>query len=345
MAKAVTIKEIAGACMVSMNTVSRAINGKPDVNPETRKRVLKYAKQVGFVPNCHARGLSSGKRFLIGYITRLSLEPRECRLMVSVIEAAQRLGYGTICRTPMTVDVPGCVRLIDSICVHNPEGVLLDATLVGSEIKTIVSLMRKRGIPLVVLNADAVMAGCSSVIRDTRKASRIATQYLFQQGFDQVAFFGWAQESGRPNVDGYREACVEHGQPFDEDLVIDTYGISGAEARFALISDRLTRLRRKYVRLGLYATTSFLAAFAEKVALAQGARIPDQLGLIGLYDNQFGEVTVHPFPCCRTDLVAMAKAAVRFIVEERLTRRHFQFEAKWEIAGDTAFKAGASKLA
>ena len=62
----VTMEDIADEVGCSVNTVSRAINNKPDVNPVTRMRVLEAAKRLGYVPNSLAQSLVTKNSRTIG---------------------------------------------------------------------------------------------------------------------------------------------------------------------------------------------------------------------------------------------------------------------------------------
>ena len=53
----ITIKDIAKECGVGVSTVSRALNNHPDINPETRKKILEVIERTGFIPNNSARNL------------------------------------------------------------------------------------------------------------------------------------------------------------------------------------------------------------------------------------------------------------------------------------------------
>ena len=64
----VTIYDVAGAAKVSLATVSRVMNNPEKVNPETRDRVLKVIKELGYRPNAIARGLASRKTTTVGVV-------------------------------------------------------------------------------------------------------------------------------------------------------------------------------------------------------------------------------------------------------------------------------------
>ena len=63
-----TIYDVAGAAKVSLATVSRVMNNPEKVNPETREKVLKVIKELGYRPNAIARGLASRKTTTVGIV-------------------------------------------------------------------------------------------------------------------------------------------------------------------------------------------------------------------------------------------------------------------------------------
>src|SRR5205085_12548072 len=60
------IRDIAALAGVSVATVSRVLNGRPDVSPATRETVLRHIRDLGYVSNRNARALASGRTGLIG---------------------------------------------------------------------------------------------------------------------------------------------------------------------------------------------------------------------------------------------------------------------------------------
>ncbi|HEY3231743.1 MAG TPA: LacI family DNA-binding transcriptional regulator, partial [Roseiflexaceae bacterium] len=64
----VTIKDVAAAAGVSTQTVSRVVNNRPDVAPETFERVKEVIERLGYAPNALARGLSQGRSYTLGIV-------------------------------------------------------------------------------------------------------------------------------------------------------------------------------------------------------------------------------------------------------------------------------------
>ena len=74
MDKRVTMKDIANSLGISIGTVERALHGKQDINPETKQLVLDKVREMGYLPNKHARSLSLKKRKEVAVIMPLNSE-------------------------------------------------------------------------------------------------------------------------------------------------------------------------------------------------------------------------------------------------------------------------------
>ena len=75
-ANIVSMKDIAQRCSVSVATVSKALNGQPDIGPETRDRICAAAEEMGYVTNSAARALKANRTYNIGIPLRGRAEQR-----------------------------------------------------------------------------------------------------------------------------------------------------------------------------------------------------------------------------------------------------------------------------
>ena len=90
----VTMEDIADEVGCSVNTVSRAINNKPDVNPVTRMRVLEAAKRLGYVPNSLAQSLVTKNSRTIGVMVPFVSDRTYSALIQSIDDSIRGSGYG-----------------------------------------------------------------------------------------------------------------------------------------------------------------------------------------------------------------------------------------------------------
>ena len=94
--KYVTIRDIAEKAGVSINTVSRALNNKPDISEETRKKILKIAKELGYVKNATASSLRSKHTNIVGVIIADSANPFYAEVLKGIEVASRKYGYQII---------------------------------------------------------------------------------------------------------------------------------------------------------------------------------------------------------------------------------------------------------
>jgi len=130
-----TIYDIATKLKVSPNTVSRAINNKPDVSAKTRSRILEFIEETGYTPNYLAKSLSSKKRFLLGLLYHPTLQPWCLQTINYTIDEARQKNYGVVCNTAdhgFDHNPETFLSVIDNMCSYNLHALMLDAYLLGT---------------------------------------------------------------------------------------------------------------------------------------------------------------------------------------------------------------------
>lgn len=332
-----TVKDIAKACGVSANTVSRAMNDKPDVSPETKKKILKYVEKVGFIPNYQAKSLSSKQRFLIGFIYYRSQQPANLYLMNFIMDYAHTHGFGVICKSLdyiMEQPVDDIIKVIDSISIHNPQGIIIDADALSKRTDDILQILKKRKIPLVIINSTEKIKGCQVVIKDTGKASYLSTKYLLDKGYKNIVYVGWSKKgTGICNFAGYKQAYEEKKIKVKKELLLDTSEVSEPKdnrQRLDIIGGMVCEKFRTYGKIGVYCTTMQLAAQVEKMALKNGLQIPRDLCIVSLEDDPMNNALLVPLTCCVTDYKKIAEKAVQFTINQQ-NRTTGSYDAKWTI--------------
>jgi LacI family transcriptional regulator len=292
-----TIKEIAKAANVSVGTVSRALNGRPGVSPETRARVLEAVRALGFVPSVAARELV-GKSTTVGLLFAPGVRrytPYFALLLEALSEALWREGL-------RVAEVPTDARGL-------PQEEALGYLLLGAhDHDPRLEALRTRGTPFVLIGA---YPGVFWVAPDDREGGYQATRHLLELGHREVAHLTGHphHQAGRERLLGYKKALLEAGLTFRSELVLD--GNFDALAAYRAV--------RRAWEGGLRFTALFAAS--DEMALGAwaaledlGLRVPQEVSLVG-YDDlpDLGErlTTIHQdIPAIAREAVALLKLAL-----------------------------------
>jgi LacI family transcriptional regulator len=204
-----SLRDIAKHAGVSVNTVSRALTGKPDVNAQTKARVQELAKELGYMPNLLARSLLRGRSSLIGLVVTDCTNPFYAGLIGAAEDALSRKGYALLLAT--SNENPGKEdRALTILQEHRVDGILLTAVDVEAEhVRRLLA-----GPSRVVLLARRAPGYVGPFVgTDNVEGARRIVSYLIDQGHRSIAHIARADAatSGGERVAGYRDALAKAG--------------------------------------------------------------------------------------------------------------------------------------
>lgn len=284
MVEKVTIQDIARLANVSIGTVSRVLNNKPDVDPTTRTRILQIVEAQGYVPSITASGLAVGRNRLISVLVPALTWPLVSELMLSVAEIVDELSYEIVLYSISTSNHGrDCGKIIDRILATKLTAGLL-AVFPGQSAQHLVEL-HQHGFPVVLIDdQNPPLEGIPWVGADNRKGAYEATRLLIQLGHRRIAYIQGPMKYkvSHDRYQGYCDALRETGIELNPTLVqegdfMPAGGRSCARTFFALPeSERPT---------AIFAGSDLMAYGAISAAEEFGLRIPDDLALIGFDDN------------------------------------------------------------
>lgn len=219
MEKPITIKEIAQTLRISTSTVSRALRGAPDVNPETQKAVKALADELGYQPNKLALSLLNNQTNTIGVIVP-NLDYVLATMVKGIDEVALEAGYTVmVCQSDESFgrEIVNTNRLLDSLV----DGFIIS---VSSETKVFehIKKIQARKIPLVLFDRVVDTLKVPKVTLDNMDGGLQATQHLVSQGYKRIAILT-GQENlniGNQRMEGYHRALKQNKIKFDKDLVM-----------------------------------------------------------------------------------------------------------------------------
>lgn len=235
----VTIADVATELGVTKSTVSRALNGYPDIAEGTRLRVSRTAERLGYRPLSHAQAIRTGRTRSLGLVLQIDSEdsarPFLADFIAGITQAASDENWTvTIATEPSEALVSATLsRLVDE---HKADGFILPRTLVQDGR---VDTLRGQGVPFIMFGRTADPTGCAWYDIKGEDAMRAATTRLAALGHRRIAHIpGGSQYTySHLRLDGYREGLVAAGLPFDPALVgaEATTRRAGADAMFGLL--------------------------------------------------------------------------------------------------------------
>lgn len=132
MPRAVTIRDVAQKAGVSRQTVSRAINNKGEISPQTRTRILEIARELGYLPSSIARGLKTSRTLTIGLVVPDIANPFFAEVARGASEVAYGADYGVLlCNTDERPERE--LAALRTLEAHRVDGLLLVSSRLGSK--------------------------------------------------------------------------------------------------------------------------------------------------------------------------------------------------------------------
>ncbi|MDG5473470.1 catabolite control protein A [Jeotgalibacillus sp. ET6] len=227
----ITIYDVAREANVSMATVSRVVNGNPNVKPATRKKVLEVIDRLGYRPNAVARGLASKKTTTVGVIIPDISNIFFAELARGIEDIATMYKYNIILSNSDQNEEKE-LHLLNTMLGKQVDGIVF---MGGNITEEHVAEFKRSPVPIVIAGSVDATNETPSVNIDYHQASFDAVSRLVEKGHKEIAFVSgpFHDTINRAlKLEGYREALQEAGIDYTDDLVIEgdyTYD-SGLEA-------------------------------------------------------------------------------------------------------------------
>ncbi|MCD7059854.1 LacI family DNA-binding transcriptional regulator [Pelagibacterium xiamenense] len=220
----VGIRRLAQHLDISIGTVSRALNGRPDVNEETRKRVLEAAAELGYAPNQAGRSLRRGATSAVGFMIESNdeSESNSDNFFLGVIGGLT----GALAQHNLDLVVLPCSTSEDPhdylqrIVVRR----LVDAVIISATQRNDrrIPLLKKAGIPFIALGRTGGADQHAWVDLDFEGVAHKAVARLAAKGHKQIAVAVPDSDINLGHVfrNAFVDALAQNGLPFDPDFII-----------------------------------------------------------------------------------------------------------------------------
>ena len=268
---------------VSVNTASRAINNKSDINEETKKKVLKIAQELGYVRNATAVALRTRKTRTIGVVIADNRNPFYAEVLNGMEAAAREKNYHIILANTQR-DYKKEEEAINLLLTKRVDGLLITPVQDrDDDIKNLIDA----NIPFVIVGRDFENIEVDAVYNDEVKGGFLATEYLINKGHKRIALVdGFLYKSpARGRLEGYKKALKKYGIPFDGDLL----SVGDIDVKDGY--ERTKQLLEKELNFtAIFAYNDMMAFGAMQAIKEKGLRIPEDIGLVGYDDIPFSSL-------------------------------------------------------
>jgi LacI family transcriptional regulator len=310
----VTIREVADEAGVSIATVSRVLNGRDDVAPETRELVGRIIQERGYSANRGARALSAGRTGLVGVLVPLVYPVYFSAILSGATEALQEHDLRAVL-SPTGHQHDREVTLLDRLMHGFTDGALI---VLPEESSEELERLVDAGYRLVVI--DPLMPlddRIASVSAAHTSGADQAMKHLLGLGHRRIAIIsgprGWVATEDRRL--GYHAALASAGILPDPALEVESnFEIDGGEqAAFQLLD-------MAEPPTAIFAFNDNHAIGALKAARIRGLRVPEDLSIVGFDDVEHATIVTPMLTTVRQPLAEMGRTAVSLLM--RLMDRH-----------------------
>ena len=305
-----TIKQVAATAGVSTQTVSRVMNDRPDVSPETRERVLRVIKEMGYQPSALARSLIQQRSYTLGVVTAGLKYIGPSRTLSGITSAAEQAGYSLLLIELPSFDSNHVLPILQGFISRHVDGIIWAVPEVGENRGWLKQPPLDLEIPIVFLSMQP-RENFPIVSIDNYLGGRMVMAHLFEQGYQNIGHISGPLDwwEARQRKAAWNDTLKEKGIAINENHWVEGNWSASSGARAIQV------LFEKYPEMdAVFAANDQMALSVLQAACARNIQVPQDFGIVG-FDN----LEESPYFCPSLSTVQveqqnMGKAAVERIV-------------------------------
>jgi len=310
--KVVTIHDVAGKANVSVATVSRVLNGLSTVDPELARRVRKAAQEINYVPNTTGRALRRQVSDTLAVVVPDIENPFFTAMVRSLESVAMAAGFAVMLFNT-NEDVVRERRYFEAAVANRVAGIVV---AVASEVESNLTPLVNARIPIVAVDRRLRKYEGASVIVDNRDVGRLAANHLVEQGYRRLGCIAGPSDvsTTEDRYQGFVSALQELDVEMDQDLLrrADLKAEGGQDAARSLLgmAERPD---------AIFATNGPLTADAYQEIQLHRLRMPDDIAMIGVDDNQWTRMVSPAVSVIRQPVAEIGAIAGQILVDKTKT--------------------------
>lgn len=306
---AITMKEIANKVGVSVVTVSRAFNNRPDISQETREKILKIAEEYNYIPNQLAKSLVTQSSKTIGVIIKEMQDLFLSTVLQGVVDVIRDNGYGlTLCHTYDNPDLE--LEYIRQLRAKQVNGMLIYPSQLDERY---IHELKNCPIPYVFLNRHTNALHCDFVANDNIQGMYQAANHVIQQGYKKIVYICAKplSSSGQERIQGLQKAIK------DNDLPSNIFQLETCEETIESCYKKTKKIISGQKKIDvIFAWDDRLALGVLKAIHEAGLSIPDDIAVIGYDDTEIADFLIPSLTTVRQPSKRIGEIAAKILFEK-----------------------------
>ena len=334
----ITIREVAKIAGVSVSTVSRVINDMPDVNRQTKIKVLQIIEEHGYVPNATAKTLKQMTTNIIGLVVKGISNP----FFVPIVERIQ-LEISKTKYIPLVhyIDESDDEVLAASSLVAERKA--LGVIFLGGNPQAKMKTVSRLKVPCVLATLSIKAPEHKNIscvgVNDIEAAGK-AIDHLIDSGHRRIAVLGGrrlAHDLIWDRYEGIRQSFASHGLLFSDDLYIES--MFSLKDAYNAMSRALAGKQPPFT--ALFAMSDLMAIGAMRAIFDHGLQVPDDISVIGFDGIEIAAYYNPPLTTIRQPYEEIARRSAELIIQNILGEN---LEQTIELSTEIVIGASVRKL-
>jgi DNA-binding LacI/PurR family transcriptional regulator len=309
--KRITIKQVALEAGVSTQTISRVINDRPDVAPETRQRVLDVIDRLGYQPSALARSLIRRRTQTLGVVIAGLRYIGPSRTLNGITGRAEEMDYSLLLKKLPRFDTGDDVgTILNALLARQVDGIIWAVSEVGNNRDWLQDRLPNLSVPIIFLTMHP-QEGLSIVAVDNYKGGRMATEHLIEQGYRHIGHIAGplAWWEARQRKAGWQEALLDAGMgPSDNHWVAGNWSSESGE-------QAIHQLFNQYPEMdAVFVANDQMALSVLQFARQKGLSVPQDLAVVGFDAIPEAAYFCPPLTTLRQNLHQLGSLATKQVI-------------------------------
>ncbi|GAK54617.1 transcriptional regulator [Candidatus Moduliflexus flocculans] len=304
----ITTTELAEICGVSIGTIDRALHNRPGIKSETKEKILKMAKELGYRPHLLARGLKQGKTMTFGVVVFDLANQFFAHLVEEIEERAKDAGY-FVYLTITEGNIEEELDYLDSLSSLNVDGIILDPINGGAKFSQYLKSLKT---PIVTIGNRVSKAFPFIGVKD-RQAIKDAVAFIATKGYQRIVYVSPPLSyKGTENIYSVEERLAGYKEGLKETEMPHKPIVIGEKAYI----EKLDTLKLREERTAILCSSDIYALEVLNYLRAKNIAVPDDVGLMGFDDIQVLKYVTPPLSTIAYPIEELGRKSVACLLSQ-----------------------------